>query len=405
MPNIRRAPTNLYLPATTRIHWGGGYADDVSTSSVYCGLVKDVASDTVKSAAGQWRPPLPYSREIIQGVPGAMRCFSVLHYVSAWDPKSYIQFDGWQDFSGGYYWSPPGIDTGMKSRAEIQALSKLKNQNVNLAVAFGERKACAQMLTNTVKGIRDGVKAIRRLDPRAFTGALRGRSRENWLGKDLANRELEVAYGWNPLMSDIHGTVEEITNRDERFKDRYRLHVKGYGIEKGDDTRQLPEAAFGGTVKATGKQRRRYHNRVMVRLDYVLEDPALATFASLGLTNPAELAWELIPFSFVADWFVPIGSWLGALDASLGWGFIGGSRSELTRANYFSWIEPGSQYLHQNSQVLSKYIRGSGRWRYARLDRHVYSASPIPYVPRLSGDPINGQRATNAIALLAQAFT
>jgi len=36
------------------------------------------------------------------------------------------------------------------------------------------------------------------------------------------------------------------------------------------------------------------------------------------LTNPALVAWELVPFSFVADWFVPIGSWLTAIAPLIG---------------------------------------------------------------------------------------
>jgi hypothetical protein len=35
-----------------------------------------------------------------------------------------------------------------------------------------------------------------------------------------------------------------------------------------------------------------------------------------GLTDPASVAWELIPFSFVADWFVPIGDTLRAIHAA-----------------------------------------------------------------------------------------
>jgi hypothetical protein len=51
----------------------------------------------------------------------------------------------------------------------------------------------------------------------------------------------------------------------------------------------------------------------------------LATASEIGLTNPAEVAWELVPFSFVVDWAIPIGTFLGQLDASVGWHFETGS--------------------------------------------------------------------------------
>lgn len=36
-----------------------------------------------------------------------------------------------------------------------------------------------------------------------------------------------------------------------------------------------------------------------------------------GLLNPLSVAWELMPLSFVADWFLPIGSYLSGFDANL----------------------------------------------------------------------------------------
>lgn len=36
----------------------------------------------------------------------------------------------------------------------------------------------------------------------------------------------------------------------------------------------------------------------------------------LGFTNPAAVLWEATPFSFVVDWFLPIGDYLKTLDGS-----------------------------------------------------------------------------------------
>jgi len=34
----------------------------------------------------------------------------------------------------------------------------------------------------------------------------------------------------------------------------------------------------------------------------------------LHLNDPLSVAWEVMPWSFVADWFLPIGDYLGAVD-------------------------------------------------------------------------------------------
>jgi hypothetical protein len=33
---------------------------------------------------------------------------------------------------------------------------------------------------------------------------------------------------------------------------------------------------------------------------------------SLGMVDPLQVAWEIVPYSFVVDWFLPVGSFLSA---------------------------------------------------------------------------------------------
>jgi hypothetical protein len=49
-----------------------------------------------------------------------------------------------------------------------------------------------------------------------------------------------------------------------------------------------------------------------------LSSPHLSELQQIGLTNPALVVWELIPFSFVFDWFVSVGDWLTGLTALQG---------------------------------------------------------------------------------------
>jgi hypothetical protein len=60
---------------------------------------------------------------------------------------------------------------------------------------------------------------------------------------------------------------------------------------------------------------------------YQVNYPEMPSYTALGLTNPALLAWELVPFSFVLDWLLPIGDWLSSLDATVGLQFSDGSMS------------------------------------------------------------------------------
>jgi hypothetical protein len=41
-----------------------------------------------------------------------------------------------------------------------------------------------------------------------------------------------------------------------------------------------------------------------------VSNPNLYLANKLGFVNPGVIAWELVPFSFVIDWFVPVGNFL-----------------------------------------------------------------------------------------------
>lgn len=58
---------------------------------------------------------------------------------------------------------------------------------------------------------------------------------------------------------------------------------------------------------------------------YVLiTNPNLALADSYGFLNPVKLAWDLVPMSFLVDYFVPVGRFLGAFSPLYGRSFIRG---------------------------------------------------------------------------------
>lgn len=65
-----------------------------------------------------------------------------------------------------------------------------------------------------------------------------------------------------------------------------------------------------------------------------MSNPELFALASLGLLNPASLAWELVPLSFVVDWIVPVGPFLEAMTAGVGIELSHAYRKEYTKSNF-----------------------------------------------------------------------
>jgi hypothetical protein len=122
-----------------------------------------------------------------------------------------------------------------------------------------------------------------------------------------------------------------------------------------------------------------------------------------GFTNPINLLWELLPFSFVADWFLPIGNYLEALTAWNGLEFLDGYQVQFTRESCISAIHGQSIDAGSGGTIQDTQADYAREW--ILLDRTKLTAFPTP---QMSWSPSNGlsnvTTAANAIALVHQVF-
>jgi hypothetical protein len=214
---------------------------------------------------------------------------------------------------------------------------------------------------------------------------------------------LELQYGWKPLLSDFYGTLDAFALGEMR-RERLKAHVTGKSMSSEDfsETKTLVDSV-GNYINVT--KHCRVNRKVFCRLDYVKNDdvPLAGNLSQMGISNPLMLAWELLPWSFVADWFVPIGAYLNTLDATFGWSFLGGSLSMKDEmhttliaaesvSSYPPW--PTSGDLHP---VGSKS-------RQLAFERVTYADSPTPDFPMYIKDNPSVDHALNGISLLATAI-
>ena len=140
-------------------------------------------------------------------------------------------------------------------------------------------------------------------------------------------------------------------------------------------------------------------HQVLVRLDYELESPLIATAAQVGMINPLEIVWERLPYSFVVDWFAPVGPWLNALTAASGWRFLAGTCTVSRR------LEQTGNFLKFQGDLPNVWSAGGAASYVNRcfsISRTLYSSSPLPRFPGLK-NPLSAQHLGNALALLSGA--
>lgn len=186
--------------------------------------------------------------------------------------------------------------------------SKLKDQSVNLAQAYAERKQTASMFVDFGSRILKAYKALRKFDPSGVYRALSGGKTlpRGWKKKFSHSAQLAGdhwlawQYGIRPLISDIAGSVEEI----------YKVRSVQPLIRRV--THKVRKRSYDNTV-AVNPTNFTGFARIVANAEF---DSGASGFDQtaqrLGLTDPVMLAWELIPYSFVIDWFLNVGDFLHA---------------------------------------------------------------------------------------------
>lgn len=205
--------------------------------------------------------------------------------------------------------------------ARTKALLKLANGKFNLGVELAEARKTATMLSSRFADLARVALAFKRGN---LLEAKRRLIRNIPLGQQTALPAkwwLEFKYGWKPLIQTTYDAYQLLNTQLDKA---LLLSVRAYASDSasrngvhypGFHTQGSTEWKCGCVM--TG----------------MIDDRLARLGNQLGVTNPASVAWELVPFSFVIDWGLPIGDFLEAIDAPQGLTFVGGYdsfRSEFT---------------------------------------------------------------------------
>lgn len=346
------------------------------------------ATNNPKNASG-WRNPASYS-----GVLEKDEAIFADYISDSGDAFGRNSFEGGIAMYAGVPAYPACCSSDL-SRARNKALLELKDQTVNLSLAWKERQDTIDMVTSCIKtaaGIVKGVKSYLR-DPRKRK-ALRRKLVGKW--KNAPEAWLMYRYGMLPTMLDAYGTCEALDKRDNGTYDRYMCTVRGKSTTAYKGKRlSLTNYQFGRYYAMAGTRETlllpgSYGARV--RYDGALTNANYLRFSEVGVTNPLEIIWEGITFSFIADWFTSIGDWCAALDATVPFTFIGG-----TETVFMKWS--GQTVYKTTAGSLTIHAGGSpgfGR----RFNRSKVDSFPWPTPFVLKEDPINVVRLADALSLL-----
>jgi hypothetical protein len=208
--------------------------------------------------------------------------------------------------------------------------------------------------------------------------------------RNISNAWLSWHYGIAPILSDIHAILEIIGQKDKQP----RWFVD---IDQPDDSFELPVSSNPDRVYYKGKVKR----GVRLRAVFTLTDPFIFELWRYGLTNPLAIAWELIPLSFVFDWFVHLGGFLEGLQRPLGVKFEDGYETKYLDNHFTKHVvttPPASLYRVINQVGLAQVNINT----FAMSREVLYR--PLPPIPYVSMD-LGVKQVLSLIALFVQKAT
>ncbi|DAD51206.1 maturation protein [ssRNA phage SRR7976325_18] len=197
--------------------------------------------------------------------------------------------------------------------------TQLREQSVNLAMALAEYRKTASFVADTMKEIYNQTVRLRKAISRRdyyfmFSRKFRNQSGKRWdrVSKPAARRWLQYQYAVMPLYYDVCGSIETLHKS---------VPTTPYIWAKATHKEEFRSSYSGRSTRLSTvfitidrKLERKYHGTARA----VCTSPYLqATIQRTGFSNPVVLAWELLPYSFVVDWFINVGEVLASVDDQL----------------------------------------------------------------------------------------
>jgi len=278
---------------------------------------------------------------------------------------------------------------------------KVRDLKSNVPLLFAEGRQTVKLMADTVKRLAEAYRAFRKGHFRKAAKILGIKQPP----KTASNDWLAWQFGWLPLVSDLQGLAELAAQQLEAIcarKPRFRVSSR-VSMSLPVVTTNATGPNFGlFNIGMTSTARTTYDKRVVEGRAWLLVEvkPTAAALASQvgagSIHDITALAWELIPFSFLFDYFIGVGQWLQDLGSLDGWTVLDGGYSlthEWQETRIVTDIRrPGKVLRSQTGKTPSVVIK------IRDYDRYKWDGgSNSIYVKGV--DLLNARRLTNIAAL------
>jgi hypothetical protein len=218
--------------------------------------------------------------------------------------------------------------------------------------------------------------------------------------KAIGNAWLELQYGWKPLLSDVYGSMETLAKANVNGNPNTLFQkCTGRAARKEGFFRQTNESMPSGSF-GFSKLTRDFTFECYVRagVTYTQSSASLQSLSKVGISNPLLLGWELLPYSFVVDWFLPIGNYLSSLDATNGLTFHSGYVTVFSKMKGTTFRDINYSYA---SGLVCVYEVTQENYEEIKCNRTTLAGFPSMPFPSFK-NPLSTSHVASAMSLLLQ---
>lgn len=250
-----------------------------------------------------------------------------------WTPDYIMQDTGYRmlsriDWNGGVFLEPPDMTAALNqaiSAAVTEAWANIDSSEISALVSVLEGEKTLMGLLDCSRRLYKFARNVKRLQLKKLSSVFKDlsskESKHAWRQiKDefslnaLADRYLEVRYGLRPIYYDMMGALKAFFKEARLERHTYRgrqvltSHTSDTKVTVGRVTDYyLPVFTLARRCDVETEIRA----GVLCEVDYDSLDP-------WGLQSAAESMWDLMPYSFIVDWFFNVGDTLAAWTPNAG---------------------------------------------------------------------------------------
>lgn len=241
-------------------------------------------------------------------------------YYNVFYRQNWWRGDGIRDYSIDEMGYVPSLDRSndLLNQCQMRAYERFKGAAHNSAmvgVALAEARSTAEMLNNRCVQLYRGFRALAKGDFGTFIRTFniqrlpKHKDLKRVRSKQAAGLWLEYWLGWAPTVADVYAAVGVLTGElpgglVTGTATLSRRDKGGWGVWQNN--------ADAGDWDFWAKARVKYSAMLKIT------NPNLLLANQLGLVNPLSVALELVPFSFIFEWFVNLGQVISTMTDFLG---------------------------------------------------------------------------------------